>query len=379
MQPLQAEFGWSRASIASGHTIAGVATVILAPLFGGLIDRFGPRRIGIPGVVLLCLFTALLSSAGPSIRSWQGLWVLLALINVAILPNVWTAAVTSLFSAGRGLALAVTLCGSGLGSLITPVLAFHLIDALGWRHAFVALAGAWGLLVVPVLVLCFRGATDIAGQPQVAMPLQSERSPITSAIGTLCTGRFLRLALATLLIASVIVPLAVTLVPILSSRGIERGQAASIAALMGIASISGRLTIGYLLDRVNARVLAAVAVCIPIVSCLLLIGAPGSQVAATAAVLAAGLSLGAELDIVAYLTSRYFSLGHFGLVFGTLAGLITLGGSGLGPLALNATFDAVQSYVPALWAAIPMCLAASVLFLTLGVYPVAQAERSDAA
>ena len=197
---------------------------------------------------------------------------------------------------------------------------------------------------------------------------------MTSAIGTLCTGRFLRLALATLLIASVIVPLAVTLVPILSSRGIERGQAASIAALMGIASISGRLTIGYLLDRVNARVLAAVAVCIPIVSCLLLIGAPGSQVAATAAVLAAGLSLGAELDIVAYLTSRYFSL-----VFGTLAGLITLGGSGLGPLALNATFDAVQSYVPALWAAIPMCLAASVLFLTLGVYPVAQAERSDAA
>jgi len=376
MQPLQTAFGWSRAAIASGQTIAGVATVLMAPLVGGLIDRFGPRRIGIPGAIMLCLLTALLSTSGPSIRSWQGLWVLLALINVTILPNVWTAAVTSRFFAGRGLALAVTLCGSGLGSIITPVLAVRLIDALGWRHAYVAMAGLWGVVVIPVLVLFFMGARDQKNY----VPVQSPGGKaLASAFEILLTGRFLRLALATVLIASVIVPLAVTLVPILSSRGLTRGEAARIASLMGVASIFGRLTIGYLLDRVNARVLASIAVCIPIVSCLMLIFNGGSHAAAIAAVLATGLSLGAELDIVAYLTSRYISLAHFGLAFGALAGLITLGGAGLGPLALGSTFDHFNSYVPALWVAIPMCMGASLLFLTLGAYPADAAMKSRGA
>ncbi len=379
MQPLQAEFGWSRAAIASGQTIAGVSTVIMAPLVGGMIDRFGPRRIGIPGVTILCLLTALLSTAGPSVRSWQGLWMLLALINVAILPNVWTAAVTSRFFAGRGLALAVTLCGSGLGSMITPVLSVHLIDALGWRHAYLGMAGIWGAVVIPVLILFFRGARDQKNHvavPKSGQPSrQAGRAALTSALEILLTARFLRLALATLLIASVIVPLAVTLVPILTSRGLARGEAASIASLMGIASICGRLMIGYLLDRVNARVLASIVVCIPIVACLLLISNTGSHFGAIAAVVATGLSLGAELDIVAYLTSRYISLAHFGLAFGALAGLITLGGGGLGPLALGSTFDHFSSYVPALWVAIPMCMSASLLFLSLGAYPADAAMK----
>ena len=80
-------------------------------------------------------------------------------------------------------------------------------------------------------------------------------------------------------------------------------------------------------------------------------------------------ALGAELDIVAYLASRFFSITRFGLVFGTLAGLVTLAGGGMGPVALNAVFDLTHSYVPAMWAAIPMCLASSLLFFTLGAYP----------
>ena len=369
MQPLEQEFGWSRAGIASGHSIAGVATILLAPFCGALVDRIGPRRIGLVGVTLLCALTALLSIAGPGLQSWQALWVLLALINVSILPNVWTSAVSSLFSAGRGLAIAVVLCGSGLGSIITPVITVHLIDALGWREAYVALGGIWAAFVIPLLFLFFRAARDMPGySPPDRTPL-ARGAGFAAARATLTSGNFLRLGLATILIASVIVPLGTTLVPILSSRGLERGTAAEIAALMGFASIGGRLLIGYLLDRINARLIAAVVVIIPIVSCLLLIGAPGSLAAATAAVIACGLALGAELDIVAYLASRFFSITRFGLVFGTLAGLVTLAGGGMGPVALNAVFDLTHSYVPAMWAAIPMCLASSLLFVTLGAYP----------
>ena len=369
MQPLQHEFGWGRAGIASGQLIAGVTTVVLAPLMGGMVDRFGPRRIGIPGVALLCGLTALLSTAGPTLWSWQSLWLMLALINVAILPNVWTAAVSSLFTAGRGLALAVTLCGSGLGSMITPVLAVHLVNALGWRHAYIGLAAIWGLMVIPFLIVCFRGRSDRTGFQPATKHSAPQHMHLAAAAAVLVNTTFLRLAVAALLIASVVVPLGVTLVPILSSRGIVREQAASIASLMGVTAIIGRLTIGYLLDRINARLVAAVAVSIPIASCLLLIAFPGSTIAATAAVLTTGLALGAELDIVAYLASRYFSMARFGLVFGTLAGLITLGAGGLGPLALNSVFDHLHSYVPALWIAMPMCLVSSLMFLTMGAYP----------
>ena len=369
MQPLEHEFGWSRAGISSGHSIAGVATILLAPFFGSLVDRVGPRRIGIVGVTLLCALTALLSTAGPTLRSWQALWMLLALINVAILPNVWTSAVSSVFSAGRGLAIAVVLCGSGIGSIITPVMTVHLIDALGWRHAYIALGGIWAAVVLPLLVLFFRAARDRPGYIAPEKVALARSAGFAAARAILTSPSFIRLALATILIAGVVVPLGTTLVPILSSRGLDRGTAAGIAALMGFSSIGGRLMVGFLLDRINARVIAAVVVTIPILSCLLLIAAPGSIPAATCAVIACGLALGAELDIVAYLASRFFTLSRFGLVFGTLAGLVTLAGGGIGPVALNAVFDLTQSYAPALWAAIPMCLASSLLFFTLGAYP----------
>jgi nitrate/nitrite transporter NarK len=86
-------------------------------------------------------------------------------------------------------------------------------------------------------------------------------------------------------------------------------------------------------------------------------------------VLIFGFSLGAELDVVSYLTSRYFRLENFGFLFGTIGGFIGLAASN-GPVALNAVFDATGRYTPALWAAIPICLVSALLFVLLGPYPV---------
>ena len=64
---LEHDFSWSRTQITSGAAIASVTTVILAPFMGAAVDRFGPRRIGIVGIVSLCCLTALLGASGPSI------------------------------------------------------------------------------------------------------------------------------------------------------------------------------------------------------------------------------------------------------------------------------------------------------------------------
>jgi predicted MFS family arabinose efflux permease len=289
-------------------------------------------------------------------------------------PMVWSSAITSFFAAGRGFALAVTLCGTSICSVITPPLAAFMIDRLGWRLAFPAIALCWGIVVLPLLLLFFTSAADKARTGEAKQQTRPAHTGFFASFrGEALTLRFLQVAVAGFSIALVVVSVALTIVPILSSSGIPRGTAAGIAALLGISSICGRLTIGLLLDRFSGRHIAAVAVCMPIAGSLVLLGYPGSIPAASLAVVIFGLALGAELDILAYLTSRYFSVASFGMLFGTIGAFIGLAGS-TGPVLLNAVYDATRSYELALWGVVPVCLISATLFLLLGPYPEQKAK-----
>ncbi len=367
--PLEREFGWSRVDITSVHLFGSICAITLGPFVGHVIDRIGARRIGILAIVALVTAFSLLGLTGPSIWSWRALWVLMALVSVLFQPMVWSSAVASFFSAGRGLALAVTLCGTSICSVITPPLTVWLIDSLGWRLAFPGLVLCWALPVLPLILLFFTSAADRAR----GSSLQQTAGPahpgfLKSFRGEALTFQFLKVAVAGFSIALVVVSMVLTIVPILSSSGIARGTAAGIASLAGIASICGRLTIGMLLDRFAGRFIAAVAVCLPIVGALVLLEWPGSVSAASIAVVIFGLALGAELDILAYLTSRYFKLASFGMLFALVGGFVGLAGS-TGPVLLNAVYDATQSYDLALWGIIPVCLLSATFFLLLGPYP----------
>lgn len=368
IEPLEKAFGWSRATISLGPALTAPLAIIMGPIVGGAVDRFGPRRLGLFGAFSLIGVNLLLSLVGPALWSWWAVWSLMAIANLFIQPTIWTSAVAGYFARGRGLALALTLCGSGLGSLITPFLVYELIERFGWRFAIVGLALFWSLLVLPLIFFCFSSVRDEerkgvrAGGPKT----EYVRVPVRHLI---LSRHFFQLAIAGWLVASVVLSLVPNLVPLMTWSGIERGEAAGIAALLGISSIGGRLTIGFLLDRLHGPRLAAIAVCLPIVASLLLLGFPGSGAAAAAAVLILGVALGAELDLIAYLTARYFGVRSFGLIFGSIGGLITLGGA-LGPLFVNMVYDATHSYAPALWAYVPMCITSALLFLSLGRYPV---------
>jgi predicted MFS family arabinose efflux permease len=375
IEPMEKEFGWSRAQIMSGHSIAATAAAVCSPFMGILVDRAGPRRIGILAVIAMCLSVALFSLTGPDIWHWRALWLPLTFAVILVQPMVWTAGVTSLFSAGRGLALAATLCGSSIASMIIPKLTETLIVNFGWRMAWVGLAAFWLVISLPLIWAFFTSAIDQdrtrAAEQRVARAVR--QSVWQSGV---LSWRFPVLLIAGVSIALVVVTVVVSIVPILSANGIDRGNAAWIAGLVGITAIIGRLSIGFLLDRMDGRIIAAICVSLPILALLLLIKVPGSLAAASLAILIFGFSLGAELDIVAYLTSRYFGRENFGFLFGTIGGCLGFA-SGNGPVALNAVYDAQGSYNPALWAAIPICLLSAVLFLSLGRYPnlTEQGER----
>ncbi len=132
--PLEAEFGWSRASISAGLTIFTVTAMIGGPFVGAAIDRWGTRRVAVPGIALHAAAFAGLSLANGALVQWFALWSVLAIAALTTKSLLWSTAVSSVFSSGRSFALAVMLSGTAVGQM-SPMLAGWLIEDYGWRQA----------------------------------------------------------------------------------------------------------------------------------------------------------------------------------------------------------------------------------------------------
>ncbi|MDG2004832.1 MAG: MFS transporter [Novosphingobium sp.] len=375
IDPLEREFGWSRAQVSSGLSVVAVVAVLLSPLIGMVIDRIGARRVGLLGICLFCFFLALLSQATDSIALWWAMWLGIALAAACIAPTVWAAGVTSLFSASRGMALAVTLCGTSIGALIVPLVTHLLVDSLGWRGAYLGLAGIWGLVVLPLVWFGFSSSIDRSrkqqGQGKAAAPPLKDGPP---ALRSILSWRFIRLTLGAITIVTVASSLIANFVPILVAEGHTAGRAAAMAGLVGAGSMIGRLIGGYLLDRIDGRLVCGISVLTPVGTCLALLFMPGSVVLVSAGIFVLGLAVGVEWDGVAYLASRHFGVASFGTIFGTIGGMSLLL-NGMGPVITNYSFDVTGTYVAALWAFIPLCLVSSAMFFLLG--PIAPESRGS--
>jgi MFS family permease len=149
--PLQLEFAWSRAQISVGLTVSSFISAILCIPIGMLVDRVGPRRVGLVGVLVMSAAFASLSTTTGTPANWVALWSVIAFGTLWVQATVWTSAVASRFEASRGLAFAITLSGGSLSAAVFPLLATWLIGAHGWRTAFAAMAGIWAALVFPLL------------------------------------------------------------------------------------------------------------------------------------------------------------------------------------------------------------------------------------
>jgi predicted MFS family arabinose efflux permease len=245
--PLESEFGWSRAEITSGLLVISIIAILAAPIVGMAMDRFGTRRIAIPGVLLYCGALALLGLANQSVVFWWLLWGLLGLANMFIAPMVWAAAINGRFDQHRGMALAFAMCGYSLAAVFVPYLTTVLIESLGWRGSYLALAMISCLLALPLVVGLFRDFPQPAGsQPANAVTRAARSSEVREQLRS---PRFLKLAGAVVVFTVALCALTTNGVPVLIGEGFDRTTAAAIAGSTGLGSITGRLVGGYLLDR----------------------------------------------------------------------------------------------------------------------------------
>ena len=362
MRPLESEFGWARAEISAGFLIIAVVALVVSPMVGTAVDRIGARRIALGGTLIYCATLAMLSLPTADVRTWWGLWLLLSAGNMLILPVVWLAVLNGYFVRSRGLAMAIALSGTGLGAAIFPILTNTLVEAFGWRQAYVALAAICATGVFPLALLLFHPA------PGAGLPGSTRTGPVVTARGQMASARFVKLAAASFVFAVASCALTNNMVPVLIGEGLTPGNAAATAGLLGIGSITGRLIGGFLLDRFDGNKVATVSVLLPIVPASIFLATGGSPLWAAVACLVLGLSVGTELDCCAYLAARHFGTRHFGALFGSINGLL-LFGNGLAPLIANSVYDAVRTYDPVLIALIPLFVITAILFLTLGRYP----------
>lgn len=359
--PLQHDFGWTRAEIYSGLTIANGAGAIFNLLIGWFVDRVGPRRVALIGVLLISGAIALLGTATGSAANWALLWCLIATGFLWVQPTTWSSAVASRFDTSRGLALGVTLSGVSLSAYILPILSTWLIASYGWRNAFFGLGLIWSVVLFPILFLFFRGKQDRSARAGPRNAPAAAHFTGLSPREALRTSAFYKLLAAGSFFAFTMMGLVTNLVPLLTDTGTDSATAASIASLIGLFAIMGRLSTGFLLDRLPGPIVGAGAFLLPIMGSALLLWQDSGLLGHAVAAAIIGLSLGSELDALTFLSMRYFGLRSFGKLYGGLLVAVSIG-TALGPLTAGAMFDHFRNYGAFLGLAIA-CMAASALAL----------------
>jgi predicted MFS family arabinose efflux permease len=151
---------------------------------------------------------------------------------------------------------------------------------------------------------------------------------------------------------------------LLMDRGLPRAEAAALVGLFGIAISLGRLVSGYLLDVFRGPTVAFFMFALPASACVLLLLAGDNRMLCGAAIVLVGLAGGAEHDIAAFFTAKYFGRAHYSAIYGLLYALYGLGG-GFGPLFAGAVYDSTGSYDIALYGGIAVFLAAATMIGTL--------------
>jgi len=374
VEPLSDAYGWSRASISSVLLINAIAVMLLSPLAGKLIGRYGPRRVGLAGIVLFSTAMAGVGLSGPALWTWYLAWVFVAIGNVFAGPIVWTSAIIRHFNVSRGMALAVALSGTGIGGAIIAPGTLAAMNAFGWQGAFVCLGLASAAVGLPSIYFFFRdpkatGPLPVGPAPVETRPSANETGDVSFSFGeVLKSSVFWRLAAATVGVALGLSVLLVHFAPILTDAGLTREKAVMIVAIMGPATIVGRLLGGFLLDRIFAPLVGAVMFALVAVACGILLVSGGNVQAAIIVSILNGLAIGLEIDLMAYLVSRYFGTRAFAAIYGLLLGLYGAG-FGVGAILGGAVFDVFGSYDPILQILIGVLLLSALLVGTLGRYP----------
>lgn len=383
---LHQAYGWSRGEIAFGLTLIMGINLVASIIVGGLADRVGMRPIALCGVWLFAIGFSLLGFAGPQLWTWYAACVMFALLASTVSAVIWTGGVVKWFKTQRGMALALTLTSGGVMVAITPTIIITLLALVGVRWIFPVVGIVGAILMFIPTWRYFRDRAPASSVDTLSVGTLSIDKVITRPVvlpgftfREAVTGRqFWQLLASFILVALAAGTYLVHIQPMLIDSGLTPAKAATMAFFIGPSMIAGRLLMGMLFDFFDPRFVAAFAFAFIPFAGLVLMNLDGSYPLAIVASILVGLCLGAEVDAVAYLTSRYFGLRSYGVMYAVLGGTYGVG-TGVGSALGGFGFDLFGSYDQWIFLLMAGGLLSIILVLTLGLPGRSRSEISSTA
>jgi predicted MFS family arabinose efflux permease len=378
--PISEEFGWSRTLVSAGSSISSITTAVLSPFFGILIDRYGTRKLALPGLVITAFALSAMSLATGSAAQWLALWAIYAVITLSVKTTVWTTAVAGVFEKSRGLALALTLAGATAAHTIMPVLSNFLVIQFGWRMTFVWIGMGMGALTLLLSFFFLYDAHDrhktaaAAGKTSAARP----DFPGLTVSEAWRDSALWRIAISIFVIMALTIGLLYHQIEILSEMGVSRTNAAWLASLAGAVGIIGKLITGVLLDRYRGNLVGGITMTSAAVAFAIFLMGTKTVPVLIFAMLVNGYTAGAKLHIASYLTVQYCGMKNFGKIYGVITTMVSLG-SGVGPLLAGVIYDATGNYDAFLMAGTVGLVVSGLMLFTLPGYPDWEAREKAAA
>ena len=369
LKPISEEFGVSRSVTAAAVTLGTIASGVFAPLAGVLSDRFGPRYL--TPVAAACTVVGLLAIAGMN-AVWQ-FYVAYGVLRVIAQNFLSTVTpMTSMvnwFRLKRGRALGFLGMALPLGGTGCILIGQLIIEAAGWRAAFVAFALGLALVAIaPPIYLLRRRPEDVGLRPD------GIGAPAGSAPAAAFGSYSLRLAIRTsafwaisfAMFASILASGAISFhIPAyLTDRGLSATVAAAALSAFAVSgSVSAGLW-GYLSERISERTLAIITM-VGAAAGVVLLSQPDIGTFVVPVALGLGFVTRGEAALLNIMVARYFGRPAYGRISGAMQPLTMLA-LGLGPLLASMSYDQRGDYAV-------VFAAASVLFIT-GALIISQAR-----
>lgn len=349
---LIADFGWSRAATSGVHSIFMVVHGTSAVLMGWLADRVGPARVMAGCAFIAGLGLALTSQVN---TLWQ-LYVTYGLIfgiGEGAGFTTTTSTTARWFLKRRGLALGIVASGAGIGTLIIAPVAERLIAIFSWSTAYLVLAAATWVIMIPSALMLRRDPAEKGLRPYGSDEAITALTNVEQAtIGGAETGIALKAAvrykplwllfIVYFLFNFCLQMVMVHLVNYATDIGIASLIAATFISIIGIGSFLGRLLMGAASDRIGANN-ALLACCIIMMSTLTFLIFTREPWMFYLFAIVFGFAYGGEVPQMPVLIGRFFGLRAAAALVGVIVFGSTVGGA-FGAWVGGKVFDVTQSY-----------------------------------
>jgi MFS family permease len=316
---------------------------------GRAADRYGPRPVLLVAAAVLGV-ALLLTSRVQSI--WLGYITYGVGVGIAVacayVPMVAT--VGAWFVKRRTTALGVAVAGIGVGTLVVAPIAERLIDAHGWRTAYVVLGAGGALLLLVASLGASRPPVTVVQEPVVLKQVARQRG-------------FVILYIAILTLSAALFTPFVFIKSYATDNGIDNGPAAALVGIIGASSVVGRLGLGGLGARLGATRLTQISFAVLTLSFLLWLGAGDSYAMLVTFSVVMGVAYGGFIALTPAVAAGLFGTVGLGAILGALYTAAAIGGL-VGPPVIGSVIDGV-SYSAGIIVAMVITAAATVVLFML--------------